>query len=56
MQPHEIRSVPFEAQMLTADTVQLAFYVLRSAGGYARLVRCRLTRIVKPSHPCGARG
>jgi len=38
--------------MLNADTVQYAFILIRSAEGYARLVRCRLMRRVKPDYVC----
>jgi hypothetical protein len=38
--------------MLTTETVQYAFLLIRSAEGYARLVRCKLMRKVKPDYQC----
>jgi hypothetical protein len=48
MQVHERVWPP----MLNAETVQYAFLLIRSADGYARLVRCRLMRKVKPDYVC----
>jgi len=38
--------------MLSAETVQYAFLLVRSAEGYARLVHCQLMRRVKPDYVC----
>jgi hypothetical protein len=38
--------------MLNAETVQYAFLLIRSADGYARVVRCRLMRRTKPDYIC----
>jgi hypothetical protein len=38
--------------MLNAQTVEYALILIRSAEGYARLVRCRLMRRVKPDYHC----
>ena len=38
--------------MLNAETVQYAFLLIRSADGYARVVRCRLMRRIKPDYVC----
>jgi hypothetical protein len=33
--------------MLAAETLTFSLFLIRSAPGYARLVRCRLARVVK---------
>ena len=38
--------------MLTTETVQYAFLLIRSAEGYARFVRCKLMRKVRPDYVC----
>jgi hypothetical protein len=38
--------------MMTPETVAYAFLLVRSAEGYARLLRCRLVRVVKPDYRC----
>ena len=48
MQVHE-RGQP---SMLNAETVEYAVLLIRSAEGYARLVRCKLMRNVKPDYVC----
>jgi hypothetical protein len=48
MQLHEIDLAP----MLTNETVEYALLLIRSAEGYARLIRCRLVRKVKPDYRC----
>ena len=38
--------------MLNTETVAYAFLLIRSAEGYARLVRCKLMRKMKPDYHC----
>jgi hypothetical protein len=38
--------------MLNAETVAYAVLLIRSAEGYARLVRCKLMRKVKSDYVC----
>ena len=38
--------------MLNTETVEYAVLLIRSAEGYARLVRCKLMRRVKPDYVC----
>jgi hypothetical protein len=38
--------------MLTTESIQYAVYLIRSAEGYARLMRCKLMRRVKPDYRC----
>ena len=38
--------------MLTTEAVEYALILIRSAEGYARFVRCRLMRRVKPDYRC----
>jgi hypothetical protein len=40
------------APMLNTETVEYAVLLIRSAEGYARLVRCKLMRRVKPDYVC----
>ena len=47
MQMHEL-----VRRMLNAEAVQYAFLLIRSAEGYARLVRCKFMRKVKPDYVC----
>jgi hypothetical protein len=38
--------------MLNAETMEYAVMLIRSADRYARLVRCKLMRKVKPDYVC----
>ena len=48
MQVHE----NWPARVLNTETLQYAFLLIRSAEGYARLVRCRFMRKMKPDYVC----
>lgn len=42
----------WSTRMLNTETVEYAVLLIRSAEGYARLMRCKLMRRVKPDYVC----